>query len=358
MPERGRFRSSTPIIKAQIKAQLHLGLVDDALETFRQNSDQWLEVEAFEEIVSYAIKNKSSEEADRIESEAAKLLPRPGWYVTIDGYARIYVFLMKQGKPEKAAPYLQTAIEWATAGDKRMDDQRNGPLKYALGNRGTHVNTDIDSSSFMEFVCRVLVAEGHIDKALEIVEQYKDGRLTETTYLQAAEKRFADGETEKAKAALRQAFKTSLQIEGMRYHFFEQHGRMASLAAALGEKELFYEIVKASCDVAPKVPHPWSGSVALSTFTRQLALYGNKDHPLHAVLEKLPNTPAEQYENRIKLTADLLIDCAVNRAILGDHVNARRLFKEAIEVRQQEVFRRSISHFSSAIIEARAYEKR
>ena len=133
---------------------------------------------------------------------------------------------------------------------------------------------------------------------------------------------------------------------------------MATMAAALGEKELFYEITNAAIDIAEKNPFLWGYIKELTVFSRQLAEYGDKDHPLHGKLEELGITPpVNQFRGRRNGSPELLVECAVNRAILGDHVNARRLLKTAIEI-EYESPHKPVLDFCPAIIKARSYEKR
>ena len=67
-----------------------------------------------------------------------------------------------------------------------------------------------------------------------------------------------------------------------------EYSRMATLAGKLNDKDLFYEIMNAAIKVAER--RTWrqggGGSEALGIFLRQLAVYGDKEHPLFAQAEK------------------------------------------------------------------------
>ena len=317
-----------------IKAQLNLDLVDDALETFRQFNSDFTAIESLVDIGFYAVKNKPPKEAERIEEEAIKrprkfVDPCLVWY-----YAKMATRLMNDGENEKGSQYLKKAI------DQAEETQQN-----------------------MGIVCEELATHGYIDKTLEISRQFEDRYPMPALYLQVAEKLAAD-KPDKAKAALRKAFELFVQVKEFppSSHDEDYHARMAALAVTLGEKELYYKIVEAALNVTEGNRR----TNLLVIFTKQLALYGDKDHPLHAELEALAVRIPER--NNIYIEGaysrngypSLLMASAVNKAIMGDHVNARRLLKRAMEIEYAVVIRdphHGMLIFEPAIIEARAYEK-
>jgi len=347
-----------------VKAQLNLGLVDDALESLRKITSSLEALEALGDIMFYVLKHKTPKEASRIEAAAIKIFKNVGElkskvtivnngkvvgeeehymgdYLLVNYYAQLAVRLMKDGEAEKGAKYLKTALDWAEAEQVRQEKKEGREL----------------SSSQVERVCVALISDGYLDEAAEIADRIEKRYLMPNLHLQIAEKRAAAGETEKAKAALRKAFETLSRVEGFFCHplDYNTYARMATLAAGFNDKEFFYEIMNAGMKIADRDNWCDSGyrcSGPLSIFARQLAVYGDKEHPLFVQAEKYADGFKEMNQK-----ADLYFSLGVSRAMLGDHENARRLLKKGIEARQKDEFKSVSSGFCSAIIEARSYEK-
>jgi hypothetical protein len=74
----------------------------------------------------------------------------------------------------------------------------------------------------------------------------------------------------------------------------------------------------------------WSTSQGLSAFTRQLAEYGDGEHPLFAQAELIADAFPEAGQR-----FEIYFSLGVSRAILGDHDNARRLLRQGIEASRQ-----------------------
>ena len=358
-----RFRRVHRFHENIIKAQLNLDLVEDALETFRQFQYAFQAIESLTDISYYAVKNKLPEEVERIEAEAIKVFmafpetsEASNLFSLVTCYARTATRLMNEGEAEKGAQYLKKAIDNAVDEALRaLTEKTRYPRSFSY--------MGILCFSYMGIVSGELARHGFIDEALEIARQFEDRYPMPGLYLFIAETFATDEQQEKAKAALQKAFEVFSQIEELppsKYGIYEKyHTRMAELAITLGEKELFYKIM----DTALNATENRQRTNLLTVFTRQLALYGDKDHPLHAELEaeavKVPERN-DGFGYSRNGYPHLLMACAVNKAILGDHVNARRLLKRAMEVEYAAPIRdrhHGMWEIAPAIIEARSYEK-
>ena len=176
-------------------------------------------------------------------------------------------------------------------------------------------------------------------------------------YLCIAEKRAAAGETEKARTALQTAFNLPVMLPPGQSRY-PIDARQAMLAAKIDDKELFYKILNACMQKIEKENWNVRGlrgndpGEALNVFVRQLAVYGDKDHPLFGQAEKI----ADDLEN-MGSKAKLYYSLGVSRAMLGDHVEARRLLKKGLEAQQKNIWGNTSLGFCAAIVEARSYEK-
>ena len=140
---------------------------------------------------------------------------------------------------------------------------------------------------------------------------------------------------------------------------------MATLAIQLNDKEFFYEVLNAAIKVAEQ--RTWhrggGGSGALGIFLRQLAVYGDADHPLFAQAEQYADdltetTTATRMTGDMSRKAEVYFSLGVSRAMLGDHENARRLLKKGIETRRIARFQSPTLCPFALVIEARSFEKR
>jgi hypothetical protein len=330
-----------------IKAQLNLGLVDDAFESFRKITGSLEALESFEDIMFYCIKTMSPEEAEQKETEAAEIFRsiqenkehEMGDYYLVDYFARMAVRLMKDGEAEKGSLYLKTAL--SKAEKETLRQEQKAGRRY-------------DSSFSLGTVCGRLIEGGYLDEAVHIADQCEPQYIMPEQRLQIAAKRVAAGEMDEAKQAVRKAFETFSQAKT----FFPpqwqlSYAEMASIAADLGDRELFYEIFDAATKRADR--HNWNSigsfaSKAFGDYARNLATFGDKEHPFFIRAEKTGGT----FE-RSRDQADLYFSLGVSRAILDDHDNARRLLKKGIEARKNDEFK-TLATFCPAIVEAKSYE--
>ena len=336
-----------------VKAQLNLGLVDDALASLRKITCSLEALEALGDIAFYVHKHKTPEEASRIETEAIKIFrnvyeikrQEMGDYYLVDYYAKLAVRLMKDGEAEKGAQCLKTAFDKA--------EERHLQTEKEEGRR-------FNTHSEMGRVCASLISNGFLDEATEIVGRVEEHHVMPGTHLQLAGVWAEAGETEKAKAALRKSLDVFLQNPSLNYG---EYSRMATLAGKLNDKELFYEIMNDAIKIAER--RTWSrgggGSEALGIFLRQLAVNGDKEHPLFAQAEKcadsiVDTSTATNYTGDMAWKASLYFSLGISLAMIDDHVGARRVLKKGIDTRRQ--VRYSQDGFCAPVIEARSYEKR
>ena len=335
------------------KAQLNLGLLDDALESLRKTTCSHEALEMLGDIVFYALINKTLEEASNIETEAIAIFQNVpelrergsrgmGDYYLVSYYSRMAVRLMDVGEAEKSALYLQKAIDWAEQEQVRQDRQAR---------RTSNMNSQI------ERVLGAFVTGGYLDKAEELAVQVENRFIMPHLHLRIAERRAEAGEMEQARSALRKAFEQISQFSPWFHPYgYTSFSRKAMLAVKLDDKELFYEIMNAGVKVAEELRWHENGirsGEPLGFFTRQLAIYGNGDHPLFALAEKA----AAGFDGERAEKGNLYFSLGVSRAMLGDHDNARRLLARGIEARAQQRFRSSSTSFLPAIVEAWSYER-
>jgi tetratricopeptide (TPR) repeat protein len=328
-----------------LAAQLNLGLVDDALETLLKitNSPEtytnWhfvgFPTGPLGSIVLYVHKHKTPEEASRIEAEAFEMFKnadgaeRRPWN---DRHLANYYFdlaiqLMQNDEAEHGARYLAMAFEQAEKEQARREEEAGQRLPF----------------SFVESFCWRLAVSGELDKAIEIADRFEDCTPMPHVRLTVAQRYESMGETEKARAALKKAFETISQIEEYTPRDGDHFWGMGMLAVKLDEKTLFYEIVDTASTLIEN--HTWM----LRDFTRQLAVYGDKEHPLLAHAEKY----IDDFQ-REGSQAELYLSLGVSFAMLGDHDNARRLLRKGLMQPQERFMSRSLA---AAVIEARSYEK-
>jgi len=214
---------------------------------------------------------------------------------------------------------------------------------------------------YLRQVCEILVAGGYVDEAEPLVAQIKDFPFVSGLHMLIAEKRAAAGETEKARAALRAAFESPVSLNPGE-SIYPTYARLATLAAKVDDKELFYKILDTCMEQVEKenwnvsgLRDAYSPGEALRVFVRQLAVYGDKDHPLFGQAEKI----ADGLENaqNLRSKAELYYSLGVSHAMLGNHVNARRLLKKGLEAQRENVWGNTTLGFCAAIVEARSYEK-
>ena len=348
-----------------VKAQLNLGLVDDALASLRKITSSLEALETLGDIMFYVVKHKAPEEASRMEAEAIEMFKNVdelkgrsmGDYYLVHYFARMAVRLMQDGEAEQGERYLKAAIDWADAEHVRQEQKE-----------GRRFNSHLT----MGTVCGMLIEGGFLDEAADIVRRTEERLAMPGTHLRIANARaaadamatdtMATDETEDEETALRKAFATFSQSPPLNYG---EYSRMATLAIQSDDKEFFYEVLNAVTAVAEQ--RTWhrggGGSEALGIFLRQLAVYGDKGHPLFA--------QAEQYADSLRETstatnttgdmsrkAEVYFSLGVSRAMLGDHENARRLLKKGIETRQSARFRSPTLCPCALVIEAWSFEKR
>jgi|GEM_PF-2285503 len=288
-----------------IKAQLNLGLLDDALESLRKITSSLEALESLGDIAFYAVKNKEPEEASHIEAAAIGIFQDVeevkkndmGNFYLVDFFVRLAVRFMKEGEAEKGAAYLKTALDKAEEVQRRNENESR---------------RRINAYSQMEGICGILVVNDYLDEAAQIAGQIESRYLMPEIHLSIAEKQAEAGEAEKAKSALRKAFE---QISQIRQFFhpldYTTYARMASLAVKLEDKELFYEIMNVGMQVAEQQKWYDSGygsSDALGVFVRQLAVYGDEEHPLFVRAEEA----AEGFKEMNK-KADLYFSLGVSQ---------------------------------------------
>ena len=346
--------SSSLIYSSILAAQLNLGLVDDALETLRKITNSPETYRNFHfigfptgplgSIVLYVLKNKTPEEANRIETESIEMFKkadgaeRRKWEerYLIDYYRNLAMRLMQDGESEMGARYLKMAQDKAEEQQKRQEETEQR----------------VNPRSEMERFCVELIIRGELDKATEIADRLG----LPDVFLYLAERRAETGEMEKAKAAMNKTLAAIPPDEVFRPSWVggTPYSRLARLAVKFGDKELFYDIMNTKAKIADKEtwhegPCSYPCREALSDFTRQLAVYGDKDHPLFSHVEKY----ADNFQEA-GIRAELCFSLGVSRAMLGDHENARRLLKKGL-MQPQERYG-SKRAFCAAVIEARSYE--
>ena len=346
-----------------INAQLNLGLVDDAIVSLRKitgspNTNTLLVAShdalttSFGDIVYYARKSKTPQEAEQIEAAVVAMFKDKEWgdYYLVEYYANIAVRLMNGGEKEKGTLYLDKAVAQVDALQRQAEERT-----------GHAVNLGV----YLRKVCEILVAGGYVDEAEPLANQLKDDFPTKDDpfasplYLLIAEKRAAAGETEKARAALQTTFDSSPVMLSPGQSRYPIYAKQATLAARIDDKELFYKILNACMENIEKENWGMRGNgpnEALKVFVRQLAAYGDKDHPLFGQTEKM----ADDYENMPNMRnyrAELYYSLGVSRAMLDDHASARRLLKKGLEAQREDVYGNTTLGFCAAILESRSYEK-
>ena len=348
-------RSPVQIYGSILAAQVNLGLIDDALESLRiitntpDSYTNWhfigFPTGALSNIVFYVLKHKTPEEASRIEAAAIEMFKnadgaeRRPWEDRhlIDYYHNLAIHLMQDDKAELGAEYLEMALEQAEKEQARREAESEQRLPF----------------SFVEsFVWRLAIFGG-FEKAIEFADRLEERILMPQVRLAIAERYERMGETEKAKAALRKAFETISRVETYIQRDGDHFRGMAMLAIKLEEKALFDEIIETTTEIIEREkwyegsghgPGGW-----VRDFTRQLAVDGDKEHPLFEQAENF----ADGFE-ATNASVELYLSLGVSRAMLGDHDTARRLLKQGLSLPQERFMSCPLG---AAVIEARSYER-
>jgi hypothetical protein len=323
-------RIKAELIQSEIDQWLENPNSDKAFPSLRRIADAGrAALEKLDEIGFYAHKNKTPQEAEKIETAAIAIFKdneKYADYYLVEYYANMAVRLMKDGEKEKGKLYVEKAVAQA---------------------KETHLRK----------VCEILITGGYVDEAEPLVAQIND-RLSSGLHMLIAEKRIAAGEKEKAKAALKIAIELPVLLNpgGSMYPVY---AKRATLAAQCDDKELFIKIMDKCMKEVEKDNFGGRGNgpnEALKVFVRQLAAYGDKDHPLFGQTEEIADEFAN-VPNQRNRRAELYYALGVSRAMLGDHVAARRLLKQGLEAQQKDTGGDTTWGFCSAIVEARSYAK-
>ncbi|MCL2710544.1 MAG: hypothetical protein FWE95_06665 [Planctomycetaceae bacterium] len=366
--ERRSGRDQSPAYPSIARAQLNLGLVDDAFESFRKTAGApqaftgyasirrySTPLEMLCEIVFYVHKHGTPEEASRMETEGFEILKRiegaERWWRDDRHLGEYYLMLamrfLKDGEEEMGARYLDMMFEQAEK-TQAWQDEEAGERIGSL--------SELERLILTQALWGSLRWGGELDLAMELSSRAEPRYHMPDIHLRAAENYARGGETEKAKAALRKAFESIAKVDVLHPNSlnYESYAKMATLAAGFGDKEWFYEIMNAGMETADRENwlegNTYASSRALCTFVRQLALYGDKDHPLFEQAEAIADGLKEANQR-----ADLRTALGISFAILGEHETARHWLKKGIEARQVVNTRPRV--LCGAVLEARAYAR-
>ncbi len=329
-----------------VKAQLNLGLVEKALLSLSKIVEPLEALESLVDIDVYCVENRTPDETARIENEAIAIFKNVdgvkehemGDYYLIDFYAKMAVRLMKDGDDVRGKQYLETAIRKSE--EYSVDEEKKE-------------NRRLESSSTLASIIGTLVEADRLDVAADLADRFNERYIMPEKRLCIAEKCLDADKTGKAKQALRKAFDDYSRAKNfVPRQWIADYGRMGAIAVKLDDKEFFYEILNAGTDLAKKFNWYESdifSSQGLADFVKGLAKYGDMDHPLFKESEKIGDgfkTP--------RCRAVLFNALGVSRAMLGDHVDARRLLKKGIESQKADPLK-TLSAYCPAIVEAKSY---